>query len=288
MKKISIVGYQTASLENLIFSLRENKKKIDYFPKSFFSKMFIYKKCNNIKKKDKNILERIFKNKKIIVGTSETYLEANIIEELNKRNLHFYSYVDSPTRIAQRFKKYSNFPLCYIVNHKIIKFLLNKLLKKKKKYIIKNLNLLYPKLLKKKFGNIKKKNRFFLYLTSNLGFKIELKFIMMLLKLCKIFNKKLIILIHPRESLTVWKEKMKDSMVKIYQKNVFYFNKNIKYVFGMQTMGLINYKYAGFHVNYFDSRFSDKNLTKIFSETQIKLLKLKNILKNNTINRYFI
>ena len=65
-----------------------------------------------------------------------------------------------------------------------------------------------------------------------------------------------------------------EKKVKIFKDINFYKNKNIKKVYGVSTMALINYKFAGFDVFYFYSKYLVNNPFMKF----IKHYKIKKVI----------
>ena len=110
-----------------------------------------------------------------------------------------------------------------------------------------NLNMPYQRYLKKKYYNYKRKNNFIIYVSSNLNIKEELKGINKLLN-SKFYipNKKIYFLLHPRENIKKWRQLNRDfKNIKLIKKQKYYSSNNYKYVFGITTAALINYKFIG-------------------------------------------
>jgi hypothetical protein len=264
MIKIAILGYQDAALKNLIKGLSYFLKcKISFYNSFSFSQLITDKKLDLTKKsilnlitnKDKRLLEKISKFNNIIIGTSEKILESNIANYYNKIKVNFYSYLDSNVNIKLRYKNYLELPkkiICF--NSLTIKQIKEEILKKNiydKKII--NLNMPFQIMLKKKYFSLKRDNNISLYLSSDLGPEIEKKNILFIYNSLNI-NKFIYISVHPREKINKWIECFKYfKKIKIFQNKDFYKNKNIKNVYGISTMGLINYKFSGFKVFYFDN-----------------------------------
>ena len=66
-----------------------------------------------------------------------------------------------------------------------------------------------------------------------------------------------------------WRKQFKNYINSSPKKNL-YSSKNIKYVFGISTMALINFKFAGFDVRYFNQNFKKNELTEMFKKYNIK------------------
>jgi|688.fasta_scaffold211616_2 hypothetical protein len=265
MIKIAILGYQDAALRNLIKGLSYFLKcKISFYNSFSFSQLITDKKVdltnksklNLIINKDKRLLEKISKFNNIIIGTSEKVLESNIANYYNKIKVNFYSYLDSNVNIILRYKNYLELPkriICF--NYLTIKQIKKEILKNKNIYNLNilNLNMPFQHMLKKKYSNIIRYEKIVLYLSSDLGLEIENKNILFLYNSLKI-NKFIYISVHPREKIDKWIKYFENfKKIKIFQNKEFYNNNNIKNVYGVSTMGLINYKFAGFKVFYFDT-----------------------------------
>jgi len=117
-------------------------------------------------------------------------------------------------------------------------------------------------MLKKKFFSKNRKDKKFLYLTSDIGIKNEFLNIKKLLSFSKSFEtkKKIIIAVHPRENLRDWKFYFrKENLIFITQNKNYYDSRDIKRVFGVSTMALINYKFCGFKTFFFERKISKRD-----------------------------
>jgi hypothetical protein len=289
MIKIAVLGYQDAALKNLIKGLSFFfKNKIFFYNKSLFSKFIINKKINlanrsksnlNINN-DQKLLDKICKFNNIIIGTSEKSFESNIVNYFNKKKIKFYSYLDSNVNIKLRYKNYKELPkkiICF--NSLVIKQIKKEIFNKKKIYntSILNLNMPFQAMLKKKYFNINRDDKIILYLSSDLGLKIEKRNILSLFNSLN-FNKYIYISVHPRERVSEWIKCFKYyRKIKIFQNKEFYKNKNIKNVYGISTMGLVNYKFAGCNVFY----FANINLYSDPFKNMFLKYKIKKIATNN-------
>tara|TARA_B100000989_G_scaffold222150_1_gene169798 strand:- start:7395 stop:8222 length:828 start_codon:yes stop_codon:yes gene_type:complete len=273
-KKVLIIGYQNAALKNLIDALNflyKKKIQIKFFSKDKFEKKFIEKETEvyqsfltKIEDKDYN---------QIILGTSEKFLEANIFNFFNKKGIKVFSYLDSLPNISLRYKNYKELPKHILVSNNLIIKEFKKIFSKSKYFFFKNLNMSYQKYLKKKFFKKNRKDRFLLYLSSNLQKKIELRAFDKLIKSKFVLNRQIIFLVHPREKIEKWSFLLKKKIkIKIFKNKNYFFSKNFKYVFGVSTNGLINYKFIGCDVFYFDILQKDK-IYEVFRKYKIKLFK---------------
>lgn len=260
-KKIMIIGTQKAALDNLYDYYKQNKKvKVFKYNIKNFNKTEINKKIKSFKTKSFTSLIKLSKTHELVIGSSASKLEINIVNFLNLNEINFYYYIDSITNISKRFNGIDVLPNNIITINEIIIKEIKKILKSKEKKNILNLDMPYQNFLYKKYGNLKRLNKNILYISSYLGIKKELKNITFLLDRLN-SNEKLYICIHPREVITQWKNFFKkDNRIKIFKKKIFYGSKSIKYVFGISTMGLINFKFAGFNVRYFKNNFVNKDL----------------------------
>lgn len=258
-KNFLLLGYQTAALSNLKTSLEiKNKNKVKLYSVKKFSK-------NEIKKisilQDKNIhnILKYLKNYNIILGTSEFELESNLANFFYEKKINFYCYVDSNVNMKIRFKNFLEFPKNIIALNKIVITQIKKVfLRKLNKTKFYNLNMPYQNDLKKKYSNLLRSDEITLYLSNDYGIKEENLHIKKLTKDKNI--KKVYIIIHPREEKNLWLKKFKmEKKVKIFKNINFYSHKKIKKVYGISTMALINYKFAGFEVFYFNSQYLRNN-----------------------------
>ena len=271
-KKFLIIGYQNAVLKNLIDALNffyEDKIQIKFFLKDKFEKKFIEKESVVYQ----NFLTKIKPNDyyQIILGTSEKFLESNIFNFFDKKGIKVFSYIDSLPNICLRYKNYENLPKYILVSNNLIIKEFKKNFSKSKKFYFKNLNMLYQKLLKKKFFYKKRKDRFSLYLSSNLQKKIESRALDKLFKSKFSLNKQVIFLVHPREEIKKWSFLLKKyKKIKVFKNKNYFFSKNFKYVFGVSTAGLINYKFIGCDVFYFNILKKDK-IYNVFRKYNLKL-----------------
>ena len=117
---------------------------------------------------------------------------------------------------------------------------------------------MFSKITEKTIWNDQRSNNIYLYVTSNLGIKFEEKYARDVLNLSKSFRKKFIILVHPRENILNWKKVFKNYINFSSKKNL-YSSINIKNVFGISTMALINFKFAGFNAMYFNQNLKKMN-----------------------------
>tara|TARA_B110000977_G_scaffold39088_1_gene52422 strand:- start:1419 stop:2261 length:843 start_codon:yes stop_codon:yes gene_type:complete len=266
-----IIGYQTASLKNLVFFLKIKKKKIKFLNFKHFKKPEIEKKSLLKKSKLLDKIKRLSKKFEIILGTSEKKLEINLANFFYKNKITYNFYIDSNINLKKRFVGLNNFPkniLC-----------INKLTIDKMKYLTRHVNskinffdlrMPYQNFLKKKFSKLVRKDINLLYLSSNKGIRIEEKIIKMV---CTNFTRhnKIFIKIHPRENINDWKKKIfKDQRIKLIKNIDFYNDLNIRKVFGIDTMGIVNYKFAGFEAKYLKSKYSNKSFLEFFKKYNIK------------------
>jgi hypothetical protein len=251
--KIILSGYQKASLHNLYSYFLYKKKKIDYIPKKYFSLNFIFTKQKNVKSKKNLRILKLFLEKEVILGTSETFLECNIGNFFSKKKKKYKIFIDSSTNLKKRLKFFEPMPSKILVNNSLIKKKILEIIKTRKVKII-DLKMPYQKYLKKKYGSIIRSNKYYLYVTSNLGISLEKVFINNLYNSCKSLGKKLKVLVHPRENLEKWKKEFYDSNINFYKNKNFYKNEKINNVFGISTMALVNFKFAGFNSFYFNKK----------------------------------
>lgn len=261
-----LIGYQKASLEDLKYCLENKKNKIIILNSEIFSKQIINKPNKELNLKDEKILRDKILNNKIILGTSEKYFESNIANHFNRKKINYSIYFDSSTNLKKRLRNFKKKPKNIIINNSLIKKKLSFLIKKT---VFKNIDMCFQRLLKKKYGMIKRNNNTYLYVTSNLGIKFEKKYVQNILDLSQRFSKKFIILVHPRENLLNWKKIFKKN-INTLSKNKLYSSKNIKNVFGISTMALINFKFAGFNVRYFQQKFKKNELIEMYKKYNIK------------------
>lgn len=253
-KKIILLGFQRASLNNLKDALNfYYKKKIKIIDYNFFN---FEKKKNKfiLKKKHKLFIEKKLNSCSVILGTSETSLEGKLANYFKKLGIFFFTYVDSNTNINLRFKNFQNIPQDIIVNNNLIKKKLVKFFQKKKiKIKFYNVNMIYQRMLKKKFFNKNRTDQILLYLTSDHGIDLEKKNIYRLKNyFSSTLRPKIIVNLHPREKLVIWKKFFKkEKNIKITQGINYYNSKKILNVYGISTMALINYKFCGFRSFYF-------------------------------------
>jgi hypothetical protein len=273
-KNFLLLGYQVASLNNLKSALKINcSGKL----KLLNSKTFKYKEVNKIFNKKSIRFEKIlklYKNYNIILGTSEFRLESNLANFFNKNNINFYCYVDSNVNMKIRFTNYLEFPNKIIALNKIVVDKIKKEFPSKiKKIKFYDLKMPYQKNLKKKYSNLKRKNNEILYLTNDIGLKNEKSNIY---KILKKEIKKVNIQVHPRESKSLWiKQFLNNKQISVHQNLNFYKSLDIKKVYGVSTMALINYKFAGFNVFYIDDISLKKNpIMKFMKFYKIKKIKI--------------
>jgi len=268
-----IVGFQKGAIKNLVFIIKNiYKRKVKVLDSNFFDEIEVEKK---VYKLDRKNFKKILKYKddyNIILGTSEKKLEVNLANFCFKNKIDFYFYIDSITNIKKRFNSLDFLPSKIICFDKTVINQTRKEIKKiNKKTHIYNLNMPFQNYLKKKYSNIKRKNKSILYLSSFLGIKIEKKYINYLIKTFKHISK-IYISIHPRDKKYNWINYFrKNKKIKIFNKREFYSNKNVSKVYGVSTMGLINYKFAGFDVYYFkNAKLSRSPFIKFIKKYKIK------------------
>ncbi len=266
-----IIGYQTASLKNLIFILKVKKKKVMFLNYEKFKKQEIERKLKLKKSKLLHKIEQLSNKFEIVLGTSEKKLEINLANFFNKNKIDFFFYVDSNIQLKKRFVGLEMFP------RKIL--CMNKIIVNNMKQLTGNLNfdinffdlkMPFQNFLKKKFSKLKRKDINLLYLSSNKGINIEKKIIK---RVCKNFtqNKKIFIKIHPRENIYDWKKKIfKDRRIRLIKDKDFYKNLSIKKVIGIDTMGIVNYKFAGFDSKYIKSKYTNKSFFEFFKKYNVK------------------
>ena len=269
--KYLILGYQIASLKDLIFILRDKKKTVKFINSKYFKKKEIEKKIVN---NYSNIFDKIVKlsnNYMIILGSSEKKLESNLANFFIKNKINFYYYLDSSTNLKKRFKDLISYPNNIIVINSLVKNKLkSEILDLKKNTNFFDLNMHYQKILELKYSKIKRTNSKILYLSSNLNIKTELKYINYLSKNFKDI-KKIFIKLHPRDNLKLWSRvKFKDNRISINSKKNYFNDKNIKSVFGINTMALINFKFAGFNSIYFEIKSLNQSISDLYSTYKVK------------------
>tara|TARA_B100000767_G_C19743433_1_gene527318 strand:+ start:206 stop:1033 length:828 start_codon:yes stop_codon:yes gene_type:complete len=273
-KKILIIGYQNAALKNLFDALNffyKKRVKIRIILKENFTKKFIENKSNVYQK----FLTKIKPNeyKQIILGTSEKKLESNIFNFFYKKKMKIYSYVDSFPNIKLRYKNYQEIPKNILVTNSFIIHEFKKKFPKSKSFYFKNLNMPYQNYLKKNFFNKYRKDSYILYLSSNLKKEYELQGIEKMINAKGQSGKKIIFLLHPREKINKWNFLLKKyKNIKIYKNKNYYSSKFFKYVFGVSTIGLINYKFIGCEVFYFNV-LKKHYIYNLFKKYNLKLLK---------------
>ena len=273
--KIKIIGTQKAALDNLYFFLKKNKKiKTSKYNINNFNEKEIKKNIKNLNTKNFLKLIKISKTHKLIIGSSSSKLEINIVNFLNEKKIKYYFYIDSITNISKRFKGLKKIPNNIVTINEIIAKEIQKKLKLKQEKKIFNLNMPYQNYLLKKYGEIIRTNTNYLYLTSFLGLNKEKQNINYLLKKFNFKNdkNKLYICIHPRENLDKWKTHFENNhKIKVFQNKNFFSFKSIKNVYGISTMGLVNFKFAGFCVKYFKKNISkDDLILKLYKRYNIK------------------
>ena len=128
----------------------------------------------------------------------------------------------------------------------------------------------YQKILKKKYSKIKRLDLNILYLSSNYNIKTEAKYINYLSKHFK-FVKKIYVKLHSRDNEKLWEEiKFSDKRIKINNKKNYFESTKIKSVYGINTMALINFKYAGFKSFYFNRESSKLSMSELFNIYKVK------------------
>lgn len=267
-KKFLLIGFQIASLRNL-------KDALQYFygytkiisPKNLisFNRDRLNKYVSNLIKKNKEI-----KNSNIIVGTSENPFESIVSNCLQKNNIDYYSFLDSNVNMKIRYNNYKKLPKNILTLNSIVANELKKTINIKYKSRIIDLKMPYQKYLKEKYYKKYRKNKIIIYLTNDIGIKYEKKYALNLLKKYK--DKKVYICVHPREKLIVWKKVFnKFKNLNFFQNKHFYNNLNVKNIFGISTLGLINYKFVGCNVNYFRHDVMKNNpIKEFFKKYKIK------------------
>ena len=273
-KKILVIGYQNATLKNLFDVLNftyKKKIKIKIILKEKFEKDFIENKSDVYQK----FLTKIKPNeyKQIILGTSEKLLESNIFNFFIKKKIKVYSYIDSISNIRLRYRNYKEIPKYILVTNSLIVKDFKKIISKSKKFHFKNLNMPYQRFLKKNFFIKQRKDSFILYLSSNLKKEHELNAIKKLINSKVHLEKKIIFLLHPRENSKKWSFLVKKyENITIFKNKNYYLSKNYKYVFGLSTVALLNYKFIGCDVFYFDILKKEK-IYDVFKKYNLKLFR---------------
>ena len=268
MKEIVIFGAQKASINNFYYALKKLKslkKKVTLYNNDLFGDFFL----NKLKKKISNIkcINKInLKNKIIITGTSETFFEKNLWIYFRKNGLKCYAYVDSWVNIKQRFKSTNCFPDFILVQDQRIKKEINKKFQQiQSSDIIVIGNPFHYYLSKNRRYFISKKNNF-MFLTSNKGIKKELPIIKQIFNQFIKNKQSFYICLHPRENYKEWQRNIKIKNIYLTQDEFINKIKFVDYVFGIDTMGLIDSFYLSKKVFYLKSKnFNNKLMFKIFS-----------------------
>ena len=273
-KNFLLLGYQKAALSNLKESLKINSKTN---VKLYDIKKFNYKeikKSTSLEDVNRNKILKYIKNYNIILGTSELELESNLANFFFNNKIDFYCYVDSNVNMKIRFENFSKFPKKIItLNRIVISQIKKEFFKESRKTRFYDLKMPYQNNLKNKYSHYLRNDQIILYLSSHIGIFEDKKNIKILTK--HNHNKKVYVIIHPREKKDFWIKKFKmEKKVKIFKDINFYKNKNIKKVYGVSTMALINYKFAGFDVFYFYSKYLVNNPFMKF----IKHYKIKKVI----------
>ncbi len=267
-KNFLLIGFQIASLRNL-------KDALQYFygytkiisPKKLisFKKARLNKYVSNLLKKNKEI-----KNSNIIVGTSENPFESIVSNYLQKNNIDYYSFLDSNVNMKIRYNNYEKLPKNILTLNSIVANEFKKTINVKSKLRIIDLKMPYQKYLKEKYYKKFRNNKIIVYLTNDIGVKYEKKYVLSLLKKYK--DKKVYVCVHPREKLNEWKKLFYQfKNLNFFQNKHFYNNLNVKNIFGISTLGLINYKFVGCNVNYFHHEVMKNNpIKKFFKKYKIK------------------
>jgi uncharacterized FAD-dependent dehydrogenase len=198
-------------------------------------------------------------------------MESNIGNFLNKKKIDYSIFIDSITNLKIRIKFFDSMPNKILVNNSLIKNKLLEIIKQKNIKIV-DLKMPYQKYLKRKYSNIKRLNQYYLFVTSNLGIGVEKKFINKLINLSIAKGKKLKVLVHPRENLLEWKNEFYNLNIKFYMNKNFYNDKSILNVFGVSTMALVNFKFAGCQSYFFFTKKND--LAEIFFKYKVKPITL--------------
>ena len=274
-KKYLILCSQKGATQNLNFYFKNIiKKQTKIFKISFFNKSEINKKLATFDKKF-DIFKKHASKYQFIIGSSEKKIEINVINYLTQNNIDFSFYIDSITNIKKRFKGINSVPQKIICFDKtVISELLRQVKIQKKKIDITNFNMPFQNYLKKKYSKVKKQDHNILYVSSFLGLKTEKKNIIRLLNIEK--SKKIYIKIHPRDDFIKWKKEFESfKKIVVYKNKEFYNEVKIKKVFGVSTMALINYKFAGFEVSFFNNnRLKKSSFLKFLRKYKIKEYKL--------------
>ena len=271
-KKFVLIGFQKASLHNLKYALQYfyghtkviSPQKIIQIPKSKL-KIFV----SNLMKRNNN-----FKNYNIIVGTSEYLFESFVSNYLENKEIFYHSFLDSNVNMKIRYNNYQKIPINILTLDSLISEEFKKKFKQNRKIKIFDLKMPFQKYLKKKYHNSSRKNKIIVYLTNDIGIKNETKFILKLMK--KNIEKKIFVGVHPREKLSSWKNKfLKSKNLTFFKNKDFYNNPNISEVYGISTMGLINYKFVGCDVYFFQHKVMVNNpINKFFKKYKIKKVKI--------------
>ena len=272
-KNLLLIGYQKGAITNLKFCFKEIfKKKVKKLNLNYFNKSEIEKKILNINSSRFKILEKYRNNYQIIIGSSEKKIEVNFANYCINNQIDFFFYIDSITNIKKRFEGLFSIPKKIICINETISDEIKCTIKKTSYYSkIIDLKMPYQNYLKKKYSKIIRKNKCVIYLSSFLGVNVEKKYISKLINAN--YKKSIYICLHPRDNLSEWKKKYTNQKnIKIFFNRNFYANKNISAVYGVSTMGLINYKFAGFKVYYFQNK-------KLSRDPFVKLLKIYKIKK---------
>jgi len=280
MRDIIIFGSQKASINSFFFGLKNDPNLKNHITLLNIGKI-------------KNINHKTFLNKIIITGTSNDNFEKNLWTFFIKNKIKFFAYVDSYVNLNQRFANSNYLPNNLLVpNIKVKKILKDKFkdkIKKMKITIIGNPfhNYLYKN--KKKF--VEKKNHL-MFLTSFKGIKKEFPIINKIITNKLDQNIKLYLCLHPRENFSSWEKKFKNhKQVKVVQNNFLNKIKFVKFVYGIDTMGLIDAYYLSKEVYYMKASSGKNSIMQNMFDTlgmgyfKIRRNNLVHIKKRKIISR---
>ena len=271
-KKFVLIGFQKASLNNLRHALQ-------YF--FGYTRLISPQKVSRLSKSKlkifaSNLIQRnkYFKNQNIIVGTSEHLFESIISNYLENKKISYHSFLDSNVNMKIRYNNYEKMPQNILILDSLISMEFKKIFKPSKKTIISDLKMPFQRYLKKKYYNNLRKNKIIVYLTNDIGIKNEKKNVLKLVKKNK--GKKISVVVHPREKLSTWKNNFLEfKNINFFKNRDFYDNPNNMEVYGISTMGLINYRFVGCNVYYFQHKILNNNpIIKFFKKYKVKKAKL--------------
>ena len=115
--KILVIGYQSASINNLFECLKYfkfKKIKFEILNNSSVDNNLYKSLCK--KKVDIHKLNNFYLDRKYIIsGTSETFYEKNLWNYFYKNKIQYSVYVDSVTNLRKRFIHVNNFPQTILI-----------------------------------------------------------------------------------------------------------------------------------------------------------------------------